>query len=89
MIILGVIDQYLFSCQFCSKVLTTPHGIKHHEETVHLNRAKFRCRMCDLSFSTNSNRMRHEKNICKSRPSEHIDPNNCDYGGDVFVRIVE
>ena len=57
-----------YSCKFCSKVLTTSQGIKHHEETVHLKRARFQCRMCESTFSSISNRSCHEKSSCRNRP---------------------
>ena len=63
-----VISGVTFSCKFCSKVLTSLKGIQHHEQTVHLKRARSKCRMCDSTFSCVSHRSCHEKSSCKNRP---------------------
>ncbi|KAJ8705688.1 hypothetical protein PYW08_012734 [Mythimna loreyi] len=70
-----------FSCSFCEKVFTLQKYRRKHEETVHEQRAKYRCQYCPERFAGEYLKHLH----CLSAHPETVKTITCEFCGDSFT----
>ena len=75
------VEQKLFACDYCGKLLTGKNKRDFHIKTVHERTRDFPCKFCDKKFTTNANLKVHEAAI-HTRDL----PFKCDFCAKGFVR---
>lgn len=66
--------KFLKKCRYCDKLFSNRSGRLYHQEQAHLNRRRFRCDKCDLSFGLKQTLMNHIRN----KHSNNVRAFSCD-----------